>query len=590
MLNTYFPEDAQGWIAVWHKSNKQTNWYRASEVAAAEEYMKAQAANDDVYFGWGLQRERLARGRGTSASVVAVPGVMMDIDLKSEAPGVHAEENLPSSANEVITLIEETDFIMPTQFRNSGNGLYGDWLYPELWCFGSDEDRIKAAEISKRLQAGLIAAAKALRGWVLDTTSDLARVTRMPGTKNHKTSPPKEVTLLELGSGRRYNLEELESAIADLEKRFTTRAGSAHSRSLRKPSRPERQPIAANDNAPSFASIATACAWVAHLVNTADRMPEPDWYALASIAGRCEDGEKVFHDISAQDSRYNREETQSKLEQAIASAGPRTCSNISERFEGCRDCPFSGRISSPVQLGDLNTVQARLLSGYVLDIASQCYLDIETGKSLDERQFTTKFRHETGDITPHNLVVRNPLTRKVDRSDYIPGSEGLFLQRGGEDVFNTWRPGGVAAEPGDTSIILDHLEYLFGQTVEREHFLDCLASLVQRPADKIKHVFLIIGKQGTGKSFLAQLLTRMVGETNIKTANSDILISDWTENLLDCQVLVLEEVMTVGRKEVYNRMKMWVTDETSKSNQKHRRVRDAAFRDRVLQPCGPGVT
>lgn len=576
MLNTLFPEESPGWIAVWHKSNKMTSWFQARDVAAAEAYMKAQAANDDVYFGWGLQREKAASGRGSSDSVVAVPGVMMDIDLKSKTSGVHAEENLPLSSDEVVSFINEISFIMPTQFRHSGNGLYGDWLYPELWCFGSDEERIKAAEISKRLQCGLLTAAKELRGWKLDNTSDLARVTRMPGTKNHKTNPPKDVTLLDLGSGKRYSIEELESAIADLEKRFVPLARSKRSQSSRKPLRVEQRPVAANDNAPSFESIATACAWVEHLVTTAERMPEPDWYALASIAGRCEDGENIFHEISAQDSRYNREETQSKLDHAIKSAGPRTCRNISERFEGCRDCPFFDRILSPVNLGYLSTVQASLMSRYVFDVASQCYIEIETGKSLDDRQFRTKHRHETGDTTPDTLLLKNRLTRKVDRSEYVPGNERRFLKREGEDIFNTWRPCGVGAELGDASIILDHLEYLFGQTRERDHFLNCLASLVQRPADKIKHVLLIIGKQGTGKSFLARLLENMVGKSNVKIANSDVLISEWTENLLDCQVLVLEEVMTKGRKEVYNRMKTWVTDETSKSNQKNKRIRDAA--------------
>lgn len=539
--------------------------------------MRSAAANDDVYFGWGLQKERASGGRGTSQSVVAVPGFMMDIDLKASAPGIHANDNLPESVDDMMNLIEELGFLIPTQVRHSGNGIYGDWLLPKMWSFASEDDRAKAAQLSKRLQQALIEASKQLRGWKLDNTSDLARVTRMPGTRNHKTNPPKDVTILEVGSGQRYTVEELEAAIVNIESRF-----GQPERLLRKARNNSRRSgksefSVANDNEPRLAPIVTGCAWAAQAVKNAGRMPEPVWYALAGIAGRCKGGEAEFHEISVEDSRYDPVETQEKLEHAMESAGPRTCASVSNHFDGCRNCPFNGKITSPIQLGHISEVQARLMRDYVFDVGAEAYIEVSSGKYLDERQFSNKFRHETGKHKPHTMMTTHGFTRKVDCSRYIPGNYARFLRRDGEDVFNTWRPGGVEPEPGgDASLILEHLEYLYADSQIRDYFLDCLASLIQAPERKITHVLLMIGRQGTGKSFLAGLLSRMVGRRNIKTVNSDGLNAEWTENLLDCQILVLEEVMTKGRKDVYNRMKLWVTDDTALANQKNRRVREAA--------------
>lgn len=96
--------DADGWLTVWHpadskgsKRNKpETLWFHTSELDAAETYMQTSSLGENVYHGWELQREKLPRGRGSSATVVAVPGIMMDIDIKSNIPGVHANDNLPT--------------------------------------------------------------------------------------------------------------------------------------------------------------------------------------------------------------------------------------------------------------------------------------------------------------------------------------------------------------------------------------------------------------------------------------------------------------------------------------------------------------
>jgi hypothetical protein len=101
-------------------------------------------------------------------------------------------------------------------------------------------------------------------------------------------------------------------------------------------------------------AIVEGCAWMCHCRDDAAILPEPEWYAMLGIVGRCEDGVRFAHDWSSPHPKYDREETDDKLEHALESAGPRTCADIQFSFGGgayCDGCPFSGLIKSPIVLG-----------------------------------------------------------------------------------------------------------------------------------------------------------------------------------------------------------------------------------------------
>ena len=96
--------------------------------------------------------------------------------------------------------------------------------------------------------------------------------------------------------------------------------------------------------------------------------------------------------------------------------------------------------------------------------------------------------------------MASSLTRKVDLIDYVPGGK-LFEDVNGRESYNAWMPGSFQPSEGDASLILDHISYLLPEERDRNHFLDCLAHAAQHPAEKLRHMLLLIGKQGTGKVF-----------------------------------------------------------------------------------------
>lgn len=536
--------------------------------------MAAQAANDDVYFGWGLQAEPVA-GRGKSETVRIIPGFMFDVDLRSSESGVHSKnELLPNTWEEVLAFVRRLGLPEPTAIRHSGNGAYFDWLF-ETPLQITNENRAIVVDLSKRLQRVIIESAKKSKGWHFDNVGDLARVSRLPGTLNHKTKPPKSVQLLSCNDTRRYSSNAIQKFVENIEKGLDL-CKSENSKPIdlfrignEKRSPDERQEYDGN----SFEPVAIGCRWVEWVLENARQLPEPDWYALASIVGRCEDGDNLYHAISKQDSRYDPEQTASKLKQGLEVAGPRSCENIANGlgFAGCKQCPFSKQIKGPWNLSTLPSKIVGLMRNHVLDIATGRYIDLATRKPLDEKAFVNKFWHlveKKG--TPHSILVKNDYTRKVDRCDYLPGNKSLFTSNeSSEDVLNLWEPSSIQPLEGDASILLEHLNFIYPDEDEQNHFLNCMAHAVQKPEEKIRHVLLTIGTQGTGKSFLVEVLKPIFGSRNIFTAESTDLYSDWTAAMGNRQLLIMEELGVFERRETYEKLKRWVTDETVTVNEKH---------------------
>lgn len=519
-----------GDLIVWQKGTKGRTRFSFQEMELAKVHMAAIAANDDVYYGWGAQLASGGGGRGFSKTVSAVPGIMMDVDLRATQAGVHAKNDLlPEKWDDVAALLRAIGMPEPTSLVHSGNGVYPQWLFKDAWNFASDEDRKRMAALSKDWQALIIRAAKQKAGWDFDNTSDLARVTRLPGTFNHKTDPAKPVRLVEHHEDRRFTPEELEELLVALEAKF----GPVKSRSRPSQSPAKAAPLnPANDNdvedeKPRFARIQAGCAWVRSTLERGERLPEPEWYAQASIVGRCAGGECLFHKLSTADPRYEEAEIQAKLEHALADAGPRTCENIHEGlgFEACLSCPFWNRdgFSSPLQLGRVSTFTVELMARHAFDLESGCYIDLETGVRYTEKSFSNKFRHRTGKFTPHGLVISHRFTRKVERTDYLPGVQEVFVQQERGEALNLWRPGGVTPQAGKTHLLDEHLEYIIPWEDQRSHFLDVLAHSVQKPAEKVRSGQLIIGKQGTGKSFWGRVVERMFGGGKQAEADSPVI-------------------------------------------------------------------
>ncbi len=284
----------------------------------------------------------------------AIPGSWFDFDCLGEqedqtsARKPHAQTALPTK-QEILDFIKK-ELPEPTILVDTGHGFHAYWLFESLFRIKCPEDRERAKRLSRGFQSEIIRLA-AKRGWKFDNTSDLSRVLRLPGSVNHKTGSPVPVTLVNTDEHFRYDFEALFTRYG------APASGDAAARS------PKMALANTQSGYPEAASgkILERCAFLRHCRDDAETLTEPEWFAELSIIGRCEGGRELCHEFSKPYPRYNAEETDRKVDQAIEAASPRTCANIEKTFGDtyCRECPERGKAKSPISLGTPHALAKR---------------------------------------------------------------------------------------------------------------------------------------------------------------------------------------------------------------------------------------
>ncbi len=194
-------------IALWEKPTK-ASLYLASPAEGTRFDGKP-----DVYVQAALVPAGLgANQRAKAQEAMALPGVWLDIDVnggpedkKNAAPDLEAAKRLALSELE------------PTILVNSGYGLQAWWLFEEPWVFADAEERNQAMRVTHGWHVRHNTTARRY-GYRIDSTFDLARLMRLPGTVNAKGEV--HVPVIELDyDGPRHRLEsiaELALAVAPL--------------------------------------------------------------------------------------------------------------------------------------------------------------------------------------------------------------------------------------------------------------------------------------------------------------------------------------------------------------------------------------
>lgn len=99
---------------------------------------------------------------------------------------------------------------------------------------------------------------------------------------------------------------------------------------------------------PDASYIMEECLFMKHLLNNQEDVEEPLWYAGLGISANFNDGNEWSHKISNKHPDYTFEECEEKAEQA--SQFPRTCQDICDRWDGCKECPHYQKVKTPLQL------------------------------------------------------------------------------------------------------------------------------------------------------------------------------------------------------------------------------------------------
>jgi putative DNA primase/helicase len=328
-----------------------------------------------VFFGVALQDAAaalaIARGtrpdaslrsvRGREDTAVALPAIWVDLDVAGEG---HSSNTLPPDRDAALALLDAVP-CRPSIVVRTGGGFHVYWLFKEMWILDSAAERRAAKSLLQRVQNALRAEARR-HGWSIDHTAELSRVLRLPGTFNHKTMQKQLTAVEELHLDRRYEASHFDALPGQ-----GPHPGPLPQRE-REPEPPpgRRGEIVLGgryeepeeyDGAPAdFARVRRGCPWMFHCDEDRESLPEPEWYAMLSIAGRCTgpggtSGRELAHDLSRGHRGYTPAETDDKLRHALRDTGPRGCHHIAFELglfdEYCDRCVHFGRIAGPIRLG-----------------------------------------------------------------------------------------------------------------------------------------------------------------------------------------------------------------------------------------------
>jgi hypothetical protein len=186
---------------------------------------------------------------------------------------------------------------------------------------------------------------------------------------------------------------------------------------------------------------------------------------------------------------------------------------------------------------------------------------------LDKDKFNDKFRSVVRGILLTNLLHsrRYDTILKPDRVVYRP-NQAEFLAR----EWNLWRPSEIVVAPGDTTLWDAHLAYLFPDQEQRDHLLDWLAGVLQRLEVKPLHALLLLGEhQGTGKSWVVRVFAKLIGDANWRPLTQDILASGFTGWAMRTKLVTVEELRTVSKAEIANKLHPWITQQEMSVNEKN---------------------
>jgi len=178
------------WAYWWTLQDRKSHWWQVGKPSPLP------SGDADTYFGvHPTACKKGAGSRATNADVVAVNCVFADFDVKD-----HGSKEMTLAHVEGLPVV-------PSALVDSGGGYHAYWLLREPFIIDSEEDRKRIKELQRR--------------WVDYVggdpgAKDLARVLRVPGTRNMKPVYAPNfptVTIVQADLTLLYRVDGLEAAI-----------------------------------------------------------------------------------------------------------------------------------------------------------------------------------------------------------------------------------------------------------------------------------------------------------------------------------------------------------------------------------------
>lgn len=310
-----------GFITITALPSRTTKWFKVDEVEKIAKFAESMGQKTNVFFGVGLRNKVLKNGlRGSEKDISCITTLYADIDVKGSA---HAQKSLPETMDEAVDFLNSLN-LKPSIIVKSGNGIHSYWLLDKPFKIESSEDKEHIVSVFRGFGKYINLEAKK-RGWKIDNVYDLARILRVPGTINHKLKNGVKCEVIE-SSLQRYTLEEFS------QNSYCNDMGATISKI-----------------AQGVDKVLEKCEFIKYCVKNAAELPEPLWHAMITNLAPLKRGNDSVHEFSKSYPKYSFEETERKIQRAIAENKPHTCEYIRENLNF--DCGKNCHVKAPIVYG-----------------------------------------------------------------------------------------------------------------------------------------------------------------------------------------------------------------------------------------------
>lgn len=241
---------------------------------------------------------------------------------------------------------------------------------------------------------------------------------------------------------------------------------------------------------------------------------------------------------------------------------------IQEWIDSSREKKFD--VTSKVRIDD---IPIELINRYVYVLSVDRMYDLWKGTLVGMNVFNNV--HARDVPKPWASVLLHPDFRMVDRLTYSPGQPQFCKEKSFDsdavlDCLNVYTGSGVDPHEGDVQPFLNLVDDVFDHDADAvHHVLSFFAFAVQNPGERINHALVIQGEQGIGKDSILAAIEKVMGIHNCSQVTLQHVESQFNEWLFGKQLIIFQEMLATGRRNIYNKLKTYITDPVHTVNTKH---------------------
>lgn len=217
-----------------------------------------------------------------------------------------------------------------------------------------------------------------------------------------------------------------------------------------------------------------------------------------------------------------------------------------------------------------------MINNYVYVVEINRMYDLSKNVGLSKEQFDNKHWSELP--KPWATMITCPDLRIVDKLTYNPGQPRFCKERSFDnpailDCLNIWVPADIDMDmeitDQDVAPWLDLVYKVFdNDQMAISHVLNWMAYMVQHPGERINHAIVVQGAQGIGKDSIFMALGAVLGMHNYTSVTLDDVESDFNDWAQGNQLIIFQEMLAPGRRNIYNKLKTIITDSVTRVNMK----------------------